>query len=326
MRRSQALLSVGVAVATAAAGMAAVPGALAAERTDTVTGSERAVAVDYWTPERMAAATPVGGQASQTAVDAAARHLEAGGVLNMPWPSQAATRAPIPVPQAGRVTGQTWTQGGAISRATGKVYFSLPNGDFTCTATSVQAGNKSTVVTAGHCVYQQGAYARNWVFIPGSRAGSEPYGRWTPTRLSPSPQWVASGDVDHDYAFVKLAPRNGRYLANVVGALPLSFSTPANQRITAFGYSGAAPNYGARLMYCEGQAVPDTFGGTRAEGLACDMVLGSSGGPRLTIFSGGSGTVAAVNSFTYSSGPSEPTLWAAPFGPEAKALYDQASR
>lgn len=327
MRRTQALLSVGVAVATAAVGLAAAPIASATDSTRVVAGDENAQALDYWTSDRMAQATPVGGTASPEAVTAAERHLEAGvAPVNLTWPGQEVTKGLMPVPQAGRITGTTWTQGGTVSRTTGKVYFSLPSGDYTCTATSVQAGNKSTVVTAGHCVYQQGSYARNWIFIPGARAGSEPYGRWTPSKFHPSPQWMASGDVNYDYAFVKLAPRNGRYLANVVGALPISFSTPPGQKLTAFGYSGAAPNYGARLMYCQGVPVADSFGGTQAEGLGCDMVLGSSGGPRLTLFSGTSGTVSAVNSFTYSSGPNEPTLWAARFGPEAKTLYDQAAR
>ena len=56
------------------------------------------------------------------------------------------------------------------------------------------------------------------------------------------------------------------------------------------------------------------------------MVAGASGGPRLTNFDGSAGTVAAVNSFTYSTGPSEETLWASRLGAGARTLYTQASR
>ena len=323
MRRTTALFTLGATVlATALAGVA-LP-ATASEEVRAVSSSEQAASLDYWTPERMAQAKQIGGVVDGTA----APHLEAGP--EMAWrhlPFRKAGSGPAQVPQsASAVKGSAWTKSGRVTKTVGKVFFKLPSGDYTCTATSVDSANKSTLITAGHCVYQQGAYASNWVFVPASKNGSAPYGRWTPSKMYPSPQWVANGDVNHDYAFVTLKPRKNKRLATQVGSLPVSFTSRTGTPLTSFGYSGAAPYYGSRLVYCQGGVMADSFGGTRAEGQPCTMIAGASGGPRLTNFNGSTGAVAAVNSFTYSSGPSEPVLWATRLGPEARTLYSQASR
>ena len=325
MRRNTALLTLAVTMsATVVVGVTAP--STPQEEVRAVSATEQDSALTYWTPERMAGAQEMGGVADQSEV--AAVQLQAGEGLAWRGATRQriGTTAPAPVPQAAAVKGNAWAKGGKVSRTVGKVYFTLPSGDYTCTATSVDSANKSTVVTAGHCVYQQGRYATKWVFVPGQTPTKEPYGRWTPVKMYPSKQWVASGDINHDYAFVKLAPRKGRKLGNVVGSLPVSFTSQSRTPLTAFGYSGAAPYYGSRLVYCQGGVVADTYGGSRAEGQACNMVAGASGGPRLTRFDGSAGAVAGVNSFTYSSGPREPMLWASRFGPTARALHTQASR
>ena len=325
MRRSTALFTLGVTVlATALAG--SLSPASATEEVHTVSAAEQEAALDYWTPERMADAKQIGGVVDEATVQRA--HLEAG-TQQLAWRKLPVRKAgtAVPVPQSNAVKGTAWTRGGNVTKTIGKVYFKLPSGDYTCTATSVDSANRSTVITAGHCVYQQGSYATNWVFYPGqSPSRQQPHGRWTPAKFYPSPQWVAGGDINHDYAFVKLNPNKGRKLANVVGSMPVSFTSPAQTPLTSFGYSGAAPYYGSRLVYCEGNVVADSYGGSRAEGQPCNMVAGASGGPRLTNFNGSSGAVAAVNSFTYSSGPAEPTLWAPRLDSSARTLYNQASR
>lgn len=323
MRRSTALVTLGVTVlATVLAGV--VSPATADEQVRAVSGTEQAAALDYWTPERMAGAKEVGGTVDEDAAQQA--QLQAGPELTFRFLPVRKAGTAAPLPQAQAVKGTAWTKGGKVTRTVGKVYFNLPSGDYTCTATSVDSTNRSTVITAGHCVYQQGSFATRWVFVPGQTPTREPYGRWTPTQMHPSPEWVASGDVSHDYAFVKLAPRNGRKLGDVVGSLPVSFTSPRLTPLTSFGYSGAAPYYGSRLVYCEGDVISDTFGGSTAEGQPCTMVAGASGGPRLTNFDGSTGAVAAVNSFTYSTGPAEETLWASRLDADARTLYSQASR
>lgn len=246
-----------------------------------------------WSDARLRAAVPV--EAAQAAIPETTR-LTAG---------------PSPVRKAAR-----WTAGGGASRAVGRVFYSLRGRDYSCTGVAVRSANRSTVLTAGHCVNAgPGAYARNWVFVPGYADGRRPYGTWTARRLHAPREWVRGGRTADDVGFAVVGPVRGRRLTDVVGSVPIAFGAPAGAYVWAVGYPAAAPDAGRRALYCRGTVRPDPYR-TGAQGLACSMGQGASGGPWLLA---GTGAVYAVTSFTYRGMAG--TVWAPRLGATAKALY-----
>ena len=66
----------------------------------------------------------------------------------------------------------------------GKVFFTLGGANYVCSANSVSSRNKSTVSTAGHCVFDgPGAVATKFIFVPAYVNGPAPYGKWTANAL-----------------------------------------------------------------------------------------------------------------------------------------------
>jgi V8-like Glu-specific endopeptidase len=217
-----------------------------------------------------------------------------------------------------------WPSGGAVARAVGRVFFTLHGQDYSCSGTAVRSHNQDTVLTAGHCVNAgPGPYVRNWVFVPGYRAGQRPYGTWTARRLAAPGGWVRAGRAPDDVGFAILNPRRGRHLTSVVGGLPIGFGLGPGRYVWAFGYPGAAPFAGRRATFCRGTSRTDPFG-TPAVGLTCTMTAGASGGPWLIGFAAGVGTVYSVTSFSYQG--MRGTIWGPRLGPAAAALYAAAQR
>ena len=90
------------------------------------------------------------------------------------------------------------------------------------------SANKSTVITAGHCVRMGGAFHDNWVFVPGY-AGRRPSVRHLGGRppCYTTPQWNASEDINYDVAAAVVAPLNGKSLTDVVGGQGVAFNQSA---------------------------------------------------------------------------------------------------
>lgn len=218
-----------------------------------------------------------------------------------------------------------WTGAGGVSRAVGRVFYSQRGQDYSCTGVAVRSANRSTVLTAGHCVNAgPGPYSANWIFVPGYRDGARPYGTWRATRLVAPAGWVRSGRTQDDVGFAVVAARAGRRLTDVVGGLPIAFDPPRGAYVWAFGYPAAAPNAGRRALYCRGTVRPDPYG-TGSQGLACSMTQGASGGPWLTTGKDGRpGAVYAVTSFTYRGMGG--VVWAPYLGTSARSLYTAVQR
>ena len=119
----------------------------AAAREDAQTRHDRIVA--HWTVGRMAAAIP-----RDFSFDSAR-----GFQPNRP-----------PGSGGGGVAGASWTGGGKILQASGKVYFEMGGGAYVCSgavANDTRSGY-SLVLTAAHCAFDEvaGKFATNWLFIP----------------------------------------------------------------------------------------------------------------------------------------------------------------
>ncbi|GHJ36654.1 peptidase [Streptomyces sp. TS71-3] len=274
-----------VAVAAAAPLLATAPapaadGAAAAGQVavhqQAVTAAERQAVLDYWTPERI-------------------------GALTTPASDN---------PPTGGPDGAPWTTPNALPRTVGRLFFTDHGEDTSCTATLVESANRSTVVTAGHCVNntnllgEDNQWAANEMFVPGYHDGQAPYGKFVGRTGAVDATWLAN-DAQHgetydayDQAFVVLNPDgHGRAPQDVVGAAQkIGFDRPGNVRSTSFGYPRASadpareglPEYtGERLAYCSGQAreypgSPDWPEPPGQFGPPCIMGGGSSGGPRIT--------------------------------------------
>ncbi|MGW7417900.1 trypsin-like serine peptidase [Streptomyces sp. NPDC054863] len=267
----------------------------------------------FWTPERMRSAKPL--DLLSVAPSEVAPAKAVGPATSVPS-SAPSTKA---FPQKGGA----WTGGGAVVKTSGRVFFTYQGRTASCSGNSVTSQNRSTVVTAGHCVKMQGAWHTNWVFVPAYNDGQSPYGTWTASKTSATDQWAATEDINYDVGLAVVNPLNGQKLSDVVGAQGVQFNGGYNKPMYAFGFPAAAPYDGKKLIYCSGNTTKD-FLFSKDHSLACNMTGGSSGGPWFNSFneSTGTGLQASVNSFGYTFLPGR--MFGPYFGNEVKAAYDKA--
>ena len=84
-----------------------------------------------------------------------------------------------------------------------------------------------TVITAGHCVYDQfelGGWARSITVIPGRNGESvAPFGRAESSNFSTTDRWLDAQDPDYDYAAIHLSEDLGTAVGSFgIGVLPES--------------------------------------------------------------------------------------------------------
>ncbi|WP_433183125.1 trypsin-like peptidase domain-containing protein [Actinoallomurus sp. CA-150999] len=221
--------------------------------------------------------------------------------------------------------GSPWSSSGAVRATTGKVFFTINGGDYVCSAGTIAGANRDLVITAGHCVQDAaGAWARNWLYVPGYDQGRRPYGAFTARHLFVPTAWSGRHDENNDVAIVALAAAGARHVADVVGAQTVAFDQPRGAVVYGFGYPTGGHYDGERLAYCSGRTYPDRHRLTQDQGLRCDMSEGASGGPWLAGFDPvtGRGVVTSVNSFKYSDDPA--TMYGPYFDAAVRRVYEQA--
>ncbi|WSJ91380.1 peptidase [Streptomyces sp. NBC_01304] len=268
----------------------------------------------FWTADRMRAAKPLD-LLPASAGDLLTK-VSKGAELLVPPSGGVGTQA---FPQKGGA----WTGGGKVVTTSGRVFFSYQGRTASCSGNAVTSANKSTVLTAGHCVKLEGAWHKDWVFVPAYNNGNAPYGKWTAAKTLSTPQWTASEDINYDVGAAVVNPLNGQKLTDVVGAQGVAFNSGYNKRMYAFGFPAAAPYDGTKLIYCSGNSIKDFLLSTD-HGLSCNMTGGSSGGPWFQDFneSTGTGLQTSVNSFGYNFLPGY--MFGPYFGNDAKNLYETA--
>lgn len=206
----------------------------------------------------------------------------------------------------------------------GKVFFTLPTGNYVCSGNSVASANESTVSTAGHCLNEgPGAFATNFVFVPAYLDGAAPYGKFAATSLHTPTQWSSAGDMQYDTGFAVVAPVDGKTLADTVGASGVQFNAPRGLSYTSYGYPAAKPFDGTSLVSCTGTASDDPFNPQfNSQGISCDMTGGSSGGPWF-IGEGSGGVQNSINSYGY--GKKYPIMYGPYWGSVIQQAYSDAS-
>jgi hypothetical protein len=272
---------------------AAPPAESDAQRHDRVTR--------HWTAERIRAAVP----------------------RDFTFDPQAGTFQPRAKPGSGggNVSGASWTKGGAVLQASGKVYFEMGGSGYVCSAATATDGRSShaLVLTAAHCAYDESsrAFATNWMFIP--EFDSAPtftcsqtkWGCWTARALVVHEGYASAGSFNqqatlHDFAFAVVAGGGHSGTAQLdatVGHFGVSipgFSVDSTAYL--FGYPASGKYRGKDLTYCKGPVSEDPNNGNLTWRVTCDMTGGSSGGPWFSNFSEstGSGWLSSVNSYGYS--------------------------
>lgn len=199
---------------------------------------------------------------------------------------------------------------------------------FRCSGTSLRAPNESLVVTAGHCVHDEGQWAaRKWVFIPGFRYGERPFGTFTAHWLGTTPGWLHHENFNFDVGMAVVGRNErGETLEQAVGGARFASGLPPSQVFDVYGYPVAEPFTGATLERCP--QVP--FEGYDFEAFLtrgpldlavhCEVSGGSSGGG--WVIAGN--RIDGVTSNTYSD--DDTTTYGPYFGAAVAHLYARASR
>lgn len=235
----------------------------------------------------------------------------------------------------GTISGSSWNGGGRVVNTTGKVLFSMGSNYYVCSASVVADSmtNRSIVLTAGHCVYDEtnNQFAENWIFIPswdtqpttldssGLFCDSTEYGCWTAQSLVASnafaeePGFTVTA-TQHDYGFAVMGSGgfSNQQLDLVVNSQPIfSAFVGVDTETWAFGYPSQGKYKGDDLIYCKGLLSFDSRIGVdwSTYKLGCSMTGGSSGGPWMRDFSEtgtsvGVGTIFSVTSYGYGSSKS----------------------
>jgi V8-like Glu-specific endopeptidase len=195
-----------------------------------------------------------------------------------------------------------------------------------CSGTSVNAPNFSLVITAGHCVHEEGQWmGRKWVFVPGYRFGERPFGAFVAKWLGSTPQWLASENPNFDVgAAVVSRNERGQRLADAVGADDIAWNLSPRQVFDVYGYPVAPPFNGATLQHCaqtpfEGHAFFSLLTpGPLNLAVHCEISPGASGGGWVI-----SGNV--LNGVTTDGYPGDDTNYGPYFGQEVAKLYARAA-
>lgn len=222
-------------------------------------------------------------------------------------------------------TGGTWTQGGDVSKTTGKVFFTENGVNYVCSGSAVQSTHENLVLSAGHCVHEGygGGFVTNWIFYPGWNNGPSSLGAWTATQLYTTPGWATSTDFDDDAGFAVVTGNSGTLEDTVGSGVPsISFDGPSTlDTYSAFGYPASGKYKGQKLIYCEGK-VKVAYDGNQTLALPCNMTGGSSGGPWLVNYPSGARVIESLTSYGYASVRN--TLFGPIFGVSEQGTYNNA--
>lgn len=254
--------------------------------------------LDFWTPKRLAEATPKqlptfseqAGKPSYSA-DSSGPGLSGEPALPTLGGSSDSSGAEAQAKAAQGDNAWVWKKHGvAPARTVGLLAFIGADGkQYSCSGTVITAKNRSTVWTAGHCVFEHG-WDQKAVFVPDYHDGQTPLGVWPVVSFRTTAEWHNHQNPNYDIASVQVARnKNGHYLQDYTGSQGYNFSyTSRSFRVTDFGYPGDLLPSGQRvdfrqLRYCTGTTYPINLGipGPLELSLHCTMGHGASGGPWL---------------------------------------------
>jgi V8-like Glu-specific endopeptidase len=196
----------GVAGAVVVAAHAA--GADSGASTSQVGAAQAAETENYWTPERMASATPVDRPAA-------------------PLGSKSAMAVRSGLPRAKAFGGYP---------SVGALFFRNGRGNHYCTASAVDSSKRNLVITAAHCLWGSGGADQNIAYVPGYNAGRRPYGVWPVKQVTVMRQWKTKRDDGRDFGFAAVYDQGGRRLGDVTGYNVLTVNRGYRNWVQVVGY------------------------------------------------------------------------------------------
>jgi V8-like Glu-specific endopeptidase len=261
--------------------------------TSTVSAAAQQTARAFWTPARMAAATPV---------------LNRGGIVAGP-----AISPPPGIPTARLFNGV---------RTVGALFFTNGSSLHYCTASAVNSTAQDLVFTAAHCVYFSGRPVSNIEFVPGYHSGRRPYGAWVVNKIFVARGWKSSQNQNLDFAFLAVTPPPGtrRPLQQVTGGLQLGINRPYRRPIEVIGYNSS----NARPVECATHSFE--FNANQLEFYCHGFRDGTSGSPWIVRYNASNGTgvvIGTIGGFEL-GGNVEWASYSAYLGQSAYRLYLQA--
>lgn len=248
----------------------------------------------YWTPARMASATP-----------------ESGSIGAEPQTAMSAQNA-------GRQFAGIPTVG---------VLFYTSSGDVNhyCTASVVYSPKHNLAVTAAHCLNNGGHYRTHLAFVPRYDQGRTPYGIWPAKSLLVMGGWIYRSDQDLDFGFVEFNRNgSGRNLADYTGSNRLTPNAGAPHDVRVVGYPTKKNAHADRPIYC------DTLAFKRFKyqlQFDCDgFPGGTSGSPWLWEYNSAKkqGKVIGVIGGYQQGGDSPDVSYTAVFDRDIASLYNRA--
>lgn len=237
--------------------------------------------LEYWTPKRMANATPMPLPKSSPSPkeirdqpqppNSSSPSVEgAEPVLPADHTDKGLQKGagPKAITLAEHTDGAEWT--GPSTRppatTTGKLFLELGGEPFECSASAVNSAAKNLVFTAGHCLFgtphegdhwSTAVWADNVMFAPAADGFRAPYGWWPAQRFLVHDEWVKSGYTGDDVGAALVVPPatlpKSNRLVEMVGANGIRFNEPAQQDAYAFGYPWNHAN-AQKLYYCHDQS------------------------------------------------------------------------
>jgi V8-like Glu-specific endopeptidase len=201
----------------------------------------------------------------------------------------------------------------------GALFFTTGTQKHFCTASVVNSTAGDLVLTAAHCVYSTG-YVANVAYVPKYHSGTRPYGTWTVQAITVAATWRTAHDPNRDFAFLTVAPLNGKEIQAVTGGLTLGINRAYAHAIEVIGYNDTddVP------VRCATQSFE--FTPAQLEFYCHDFRGGTSGGPWISSYnpSTGTGVVRGVIGGYEEGGYYEWASYSAHFGAAIQALYLQA--
>jgi V8-like Glu-specific endopeptidase len=241
------------------------------------------------------------------AVQLATRMANAAGT----WPLQAPAAPPI------RTDGQPFAGTPAVG-----ALFTVSGGQLRrhfCTASVVASPHGDLVITAAHCV--SGKAPGQIAFVPGYHSGRAPYGVWLTSTVLSDRAWRASGDPDHDVAFLVVHRASSRArIQDLTGGEQLGIGWPTRSWVQVIGY----PDATQQPITCQSDSKP--LGPREMEFDCGGYTDGTSGGPFLGRVnpSTGAGTVVGVIGGYEEGGYIASVSYSPWFGHAVQALYQAA--
>jgi V8-like Glu-specific endopeptidase len=263
------------------------PGPQASAVIQTISQSAQRATRAFWTPARLATATPQRPKAGLTGAS--------GGK-----------------PTATKFTGVPTV--GALFYTAGKAHHF-------CTASTLTSTAGNLILTAAHCVYA-GTFAANIEYVPGYHDGHLPYGAWVVQAIVVAAGWQRSRDPGLDFAFLAVVAAAGTALPiqRVTGALSLAANLGYARPIEVIGYNDTD----SEPVRCATKSFKFKTG--QMEFYCHDYGGGTSGGPWILGYDShnGAGAVFGVIGGYQQGGDREWSSYSPYFGPPVLILLDQA--